>query len=140
MLGYYRAAARPRLAAALTRTRAQGVARVQVERALVLWGARDPILPISVGEGVVRDLGADATMVTVPGAGHFVVEEATDVVVQVLLDVLADSTTPVPPVPAAAPEHAHPGPIELGPIAERSAAEAPAPAGPRGSTSSAPRP
>ena len=150
MLGYYRAAARPRLAAALTRTRARGVARVQVERALVLWGARDPVLPISVGEGVVRDLGADATMVTVPGAGHFVVEEATDVVVQVLLDVLADATTPVPPVPAAAPEHPHSGPIELGPIAERSvaersaaersAAEATAPAGPRGSTSSAPRP
>ena len=140
MLGYYRAATRPRLLAALTRSRPRGVARVQVERALVLWGARDPVLPISVGEGVVRDLGADATMVTVPGAGHFVVEEATEVVVQVLLDVLADATTPAPPVPAVAPEHAHAGPIEPGPVAERSAAQAPAPAGPAGSTSSAPRP
>jgi haloacetate dehalogenase len=139
MLGYYRAAARPKVWAALTRSTAEAVPRVQVEKALVLWGALDPVLPLSVGEGVVRDLGADATMVTVPGAGHFVVEEATDVVVQVLLDALADDTTPVAPVPAAAPELPHAGPIELGPIAEQSAADAPAPARPRKKPSSAPR-
>ena len=125
MLGYYRAVARPRLAAALSRTKRAGVPRVRAERAMVLWGALDPVLPVSVGEGVVRDLGADCTMVTVPGAGHFVVEEAAEVVAQVLLDFLADDTTPTPPVVAAPPEHHKAGPIEPGPVAERPASEAP---------------
>jgi hypothetical protein len=77
---------------------------VRAEQALVLWGALDPVLPISTGESVVRDLGADCTMVTVPGAGHFVVEEAPEVVTQVLVDFLADATTPAPPVAAAPPQ------------------------------------
>ncbi len=123
MLGYYRAVARPRLAAALTRNRPAGAPRVRVERAMVLWGALDPVLPVSVGEGVVRDLGADATMVTVPGAGHFVVEEAPKVVTKVLLDFLADDTTPDTPVPAAAPAHQEAATIEPGPGAP--AVEAP---------------
>ncbi len=106
MLGLYRAAARPRLAALVRRRSMPGFPRVRAEKALVLWGAADPILPISVGEGVVRDLGADCVMVTVPGAGHFVVEEAPEVVTQVLLDFLADDTTPAQPVPAAPPEKA----------------------------------
>ena len=50
MLGYYRAATRPRLAAALTRTKRSGTPRVAAEQALVLWGAQDPVLPISTGE------------------------------------------------------------------------------------------
>ncbi len=103
MLGLYRAAVRPRLAALVGRGSVPGIPRVRAEKALVLWGAADPVLPISVGEGVVRDLGADCVMVTVPGAGHFVVEEAPEVVTPVLLDFLADETTP-PPVPAAPPE------------------------------------
>ena len=103
MLGYYRAVARPRARAALRREKPAGTPHVQVEQALVVWGALDPVLPISTGESVVRDLGADCVMVTVPSAGHFVVEEATDVVVPVLLDFLADETTPRPPVPAAPP-------------------------------------
>ncbi|MEX2289124.1 MAG: alpha/beta fold hydrolase [Mycobacteriales bacterium] len=112
MLGYYRAVARPRLAA-LVRPGAAPVPvpRVRVEKALVLWGALDPVMPVSSGESVVRDLGADCVMVTVPGAGHFVVEEAPDVVAQVLLDFLADEQTPPPPVPAAPPEKEH-GPVE----------------------------
>ncbi|MCW2614388.1 MAG: putative epoxide hydrolase, partial [Frankiales bacterium] len=127
MLGYYRAAARPRLVAAVTRRKPAGVPRVGAEKALVLWGAEDPVLPVSVGEGVVRDLGADCVMVTVPGAGHFVVEEAPDVVATVLLDFLADAATPAPRVHAAPPERPHAAgqPIEPGPVAERSAAEAP---------------
>jgi len=104
MLGYYREAARPRLAAALRRRRRTGTPRVRAEQALVLWGALDPVLPIGTGESVVRDLGADCVMVTLPAVGHFVVEEASDVVQQVLLDFLADETTPPPPVPAAPPQ------------------------------------
>lgn len=107
MLGYYRAATRPRIARLLTRGGPVAVsARISVEKALVLWGAADPILPIATGEAVVRDLGADCVMVTVPGAGHFVVEEAPDVVADVLLDFLADENAPAPPVPAAPPEKA----------------------------------
>ena len=108
MLGYYRAVARPRIAATLRgrrrRSTPSGTPRIRAEEALVLWGALDPVLPISTGESVVRDLGADCVMVTVPGAGHFVVEEAPEVVAQVLLDFLADPTTPPPPVPAAPPQ------------------------------------
>jgi haloacetate dehalogenase len=107
MLGYYRAATRPRLARLVTRAVHHVPApHVAVERALVLWGALDPVLPVSVGEGIVRDLGADAVMVTVPGAGHFVVEEAPDVVTEVLLDALADEQVPAP-VHAAPPERPH---------------------------------
>ena len=99
MLGYYRAAARPRVRALLTRTAVEGPPRVRVARSLVLWGALDPVLPIATGESVVRDLGADCVMVTVPGAGHFVIEEATAVVTEVLLDFLADEP-PAKKVPA----------------------------------------
>ncbi len=89
-LGYYRAAARPRRGALRPGSAlAQALPRVRVERALVLWGALDPVLPISTGEAVVRDLGPGTVMTTVPGAGHFVVEEAPDVVVRVLTDFLA---------------------------------------------------
>jgi pimeloyl-ACP methyl ester carboxylesterase len=112
MLGYYRAAARPRLAR-LVKPGSEHVPvpQVRAEKALVLWGAADPVLPIAIGETVVRDLGADCVMVTVPGAGHFVVEEAPDVVADVLLDFLADEGVPVP-VHAAPPDKEHRGPME----------------------------
>jgi pimeloyl-ACP methyl ester carboxylesterase len=100
MLGYYRAAARPRAKALLTRTPMEGSPRVKVEKSLVLWGALDPVLPIGTGESVVRDLGADCVMVTVPGAGHFVIEEAPAVVIDVLLDFLRDDTAPATTAPA----------------------------------------
>jgi pimeloyl-ACP methyl ester carboxylesterase len=98
MLGYYRAAARPRAKALVTRSAPAGHPRVRAEKSLVLWGALDPVLPISTGESVVRDLGADCVMVTVPGAGHFVIEEATQVVVEVLQEFLADAA-PAPKAP-----------------------------------------
>jgi pimeloyl-ACP methyl ester carboxylesterase len=104
MLGYYRAAARPRLARLVRPGPVTVSSAVRVEKALVLWGAGDPVLPVSTGESVVRDLGPDCVMVTVPGAGHFVVEEAPDVVARVLGDFLADEVTPAPAVPAAPPE------------------------------------
>ncbi len=105
MLGYYRAAARPRLAALLRRDRPAGRPQVRAERMLVLWGARDPVLPVYTGESVVRDLGPECVMVTVPGAGHFVVEEAPDVVADVLLDFLSEA--PSGRAPAAPPEGPH---------------------------------
>lgn len=89
-LGYYRAAARPQAGALLPGSAlARALPPVHVERALVLWGALDPVLPISTGEAAMRDLGPGTRMTTVPGAGHFVVEEAPDVVAGVLLDFLS---------------------------------------------------
>lgn len=88
MLAYYRGATRPRLRRAVERFLAGGAARrddggqaAGFERALVLWGAADPVLPVAVGEAAVRDLGPRTEMVTVPGAGHFVVEESPETVV-----------------------------------------------------------
>lgn len=79
MLGYYRAAVRPRVLG-----RAAPVPPALVDAALVLWGALDPVLPIATGEAAVRDLGPSTRLTTVPGAGHFVVEEAPEVVSEVL--------------------------------------------------------
>lgn len=110
MLGYYRAAARPRLAALVRREAPAGVPRVRAEKMLVLWGALDPVLPVYTGEAVVRDLGPDCVMVTVPGAGHFVMEEAPDVVADVLLDFLSedDRAPAVAAAPPAKPSRAGP--------------------------------
>lgn len=91
MLGYYRAAARPRLRALLPgRPAPAGPPRVSAERTLVVWGAADPVLPVSVAEGIARDLGPECVVVTIPGAGHFVVEEAPEVVASTLLGFLDD--------------------------------------------------
>jgi len=92
LLGYYRAAARNRLVSSrplaglldtsalrgrrATRPPSMGLGRPRPERALVLWGAADPVLPIRVGEAVARELGSVAEFVTLPGVGHFVPEEA----------------------------------------------------------------
>lgn len=109
MLGYYRAAARPKIAAALQRTKLANPPKVDCERMLVFWGAKDPVLPISVGESIVKDLGAACDMVTIPGAGHFVLEEATDVVIETLLAFLADETPkPAPAKRARAAKKAAP--------------------------------
>ena len=89
MLGYYRAAVRPRRGALRPGSSSAALPAVDVERALVLWGALDPVLPIATGEAVVRDLGPRTEMTTVPGAGHFVLEEAPDEVAEVLLAFLA---------------------------------------------------
>jgi pimeloyl-ACP methyl ester carboxylesterase len=89
MLGYYRAIARPRAAALVTRRDLPSPPRARAERMLVLWGAADPVLPVWVGESVQKDLGPDCSMTTVPGAGHFVLEEAPEVCLEALLELLA---------------------------------------------------
>jgi pimeloyl-ACP methyl ester carboxylesterase len=90
MLGYYRAVARPKAAAAVRRRKLASPPRVHAERMLVLWGALDPVLPLWVGESVVKDLGPECAMVTVPGAGHFVIEEAPEIALETLQRLLAD--------------------------------------------------
>lgn len=55
---------------------------------LVVWGAADPVLPMPVAEAAVRNLGADTRLLSVPGAGHFVVEEAPEVVVPAVAEFL----------------------------------------------------
>lgn len=90
MLGYYRAVVRPRAAAALSRRNGSERRRIRAERMLVLWGALDPVLPVWVGESVQKDLGPDCRMITVPGAGHFVVEEAPEVCLEAIQELLAE--------------------------------------------------
>lgn len=90
VLGYYRSAVRPRAGARRPGTAlARALPPVHPERALVLWGALDPVLPISTGEAACRDIGPGTPMTTVAGAGHFVLEEAPEIVADVLLDALA---------------------------------------------------
>jgi len=96
MLAYYRATTRPRVlkAAGSLLGRGDGASpaaprsKVQVERSLVVWGAADPIIALSDGEAVVRDLGASATMLSVPGVGHWPHEEAPEVVVPAVAEFL----------------------------------------------------
>ena len=89
MLGYYRGVARPRAAALVTRSSPPRPPQVRADRMLVLWGAQDPVLPVWVGESVTKDLGASCSMVTVPRAGHFVVEEAPEVCLEAIQELLA---------------------------------------------------
>ena len=93
LLGYYRASARPRAAKMLTDLLGQSSStlpppRVKVDRALVVWGADDPSTRLPDGEAVVDDLGPSATMLTVPGVGHWPHEEAPDVVVPAIAEFL----------------------------------------------------
>jgi haloacetate dehalogenase len=92
MAGFYRAAVRHRGG-----RRQEGESgpnpSLAPERSLVVWGTNDPPMPLRVGESVVTDLGrvadpASVRMVTLPGVGHWPVEEVPDVVVPLLADFL----------------------------------------------------
>jgi haloacetate dehalogenase len=92
-LAYYRAAVRPRVVRAVRALLQReapptGLPKVKVERSLVVWGSDDPPMPLHVGEAVVRDLGPTATMLTVPGVGHWPHEEAPDVVLPAIAEFL----------------------------------------------------
>lgn len=97
MLAYYRQNLRPRLVS-LARGRSPRMpTKVRAERVLVVWGAADPVLPLPVGEAAVRDLGPETRFVTVPGAGHFPVEEAPDVVLPTITGFLREGSTTTRP-------------------------------------------
>jgi pimeloyl-ACP methyl ester carboxylesterase len=103
MLSYYRTSVRSRLFRTAGRVarrfrgagddtgRARQPAR-RPEATLVIWGAADPVLPLPVGESVVRDLGPSARLVTLPGVGHFSVDEAPDRVVPLVASFLREDT------------------------------------------------
>jgi haloacetate dehalogenase len=97
MLGYYRAAVRSRLWR-LARSAVPGgdassvrpPSPARAEASLVIWGADDPMMPLPVGESVVRDLGPSARLVVLPGVGHFSVDEAPELVTRVIAEFLRE--------------------------------------------------
>ncbi|MFL6136459.1 MAG: alpha/beta fold hydrolase [Frankiaceae bacterium] len=105
MLGYYRDNVRPRLWS-MARGAVRSVIppagggrpgdavrprRVRAQKHLVVWGTEDPVLPMSVAESVVRDLGADTTLVAFPGVGHFPLEEVPEDAVAVVAEFLREA-------------------------------------------------
>jgi pimeloyl-ACP methyl ester carboxylesterase len=91
MLGYYRAAVGGRvgrLVQALVGRGGEEAAEARAESALVIWGAADPVMPVGIGESVVRDLGPDTEFVVLPGVGHFAVDEAPDIVTDLVASFL----------------------------------------------------
>jgi pimeloyl-ACP methyl ester carboxylesterase len=62
---------------------------------LLIWGARDRWIPLSLGRAMSLDL-ANGALVVVPGAGHDVHEERPDEVIPTLLAFLRDGL-PRPP-------------------------------------------
>lgn len=99
MLAYYRASVRGALARA-GRTVARRIGggdalparprAARPEQTLVIWGVEDPALPLPVGEAVVRDLGPSARLVTLPGVGHFTVDEAPERVIELVATFLRE--------------------------------------------------
>jgi haloacetate dehalogenase len=86
MAGYYRALVR-------RRSDADRLPTAHPEQSLVVWGTDDPPLPLRTGEAVVSELSAGADpasvrMVTLPGVGHWPLEEAPEVVVPLVADFL----------------------------------------------------
>ncbi|MGH8869035.1 MAG: alpha/beta fold hydrolase [Actinomycetes bacterium] len=111
MLGYYRSAVRPRVSRGVRQLLgnvpgnlvpggllpgrgADGSSapsrRPAPEQTLVVWGVQDPVLPVSLGEAVVADVDGPARLLPVPQAGHFVVEEAPEVVVPAVAEFLRE--------------------------------------------------
>lgn len=90
-LAYYRGLPRdlPFIADAWRRVRAR---RVTAPPTLVIWGARDPILPLRVGEMAAEDLPG-ARLEVIPTAGHFVHREQPEAVNALLVGWLGGSGT-----------------------------------------------
>lgn len=94
MLAYYRQALR-------TRDVVTAHSVLPPERALVVWGTLDPLASVSEAEVVRARLGDHASLLEIPGAGHFAVEEAPHVVVPAIAAFLREPTTTAK---AASPE------------------------------------
>lgn len=60
--------------------------------AVVVWGEEDRATPIHLARRVAHDL--DAELVTVPGVGHFVHEEAPEVLAKAVLDLAGPAEHP----------------------------------------------
>jgi hypothetical protein len=58
---------------------------------------------MDVAEATVRDLGADTTMVGLPGIGHFPLEEAPDDAVPIVAEFLRGRAEPLPLTPTDPP-------------------------------------
>lgn len=92
MLAYYRQNLRPRLLSLVRGNTPRMPSKVRAEAGLVVWGAADPVLPLPVGEAAVRELGPDTRFLSVPGAGHFPVEEAPELVVPAIAGFLREGS------------------------------------------------
>jgi pimeloyl-ACP methyl ester carboxylesterase len=58
----------------------------------VVWGAEDRVTPAHLATSVARDL--DAGLAVIPGAGHFVHQEAPEAVTSAILDLVGPATSP----------------------------------------------
>jgi len=94
MLAYYRGA--------LGWRAGKVVAPVRPEVALVLWGAADPVLSIAVGQAIARALGPGAVTVTLPGVGHWPLEEAPTLAGRIVAEFLRAPAASAAPTATAA--------------------------------------
>jgi len=85
---YYRTVTRRIIASKLPgRARPGGPHRSIEAPTLVIWGEKDPALPLTLAEGIARDI-PQAKLVTIPDAGHFVPEERPERVAALLKEFL----------------------------------------------------
>ena len=85
---YYRTVTRRIIASKLPgRARPGGPHRSIEAPTLVIWGEKDPALPLTLAEGIARDIPR-AKLVTIPDAGHFVPEERPERVAALLKEFL----------------------------------------------------
>ena len=80
--GYYRAMSRTVLTRALLRKRPSGDGRITLPT-LIVWGERDPALPVALAEGIARDI-QHSRLEILPDVGHFVPEEAPDALAELI--------------------------------------------------------
>ena len=86
---YYRTVTRRIIAGRLSgRARSSG-RRASIDApTLVIWGEKDPALPLWVAQAILKDI-PQAQLVTIPDAGHFVPEERPERVTELLKEFLA---------------------------------------------------
>jgi len=87
-LAYYRTITRATIRRRLSRKRPSGPRRRIDMPLMVIWGALDPALPVSLTDGIARR-NPDARIEKIAGAGHFVPEEAPEEVAALLRDFLS---------------------------------------------------